>query len=323
MDKPLASISMDLDNQWTYMKIHGDPGWEKFPSYLDTFIPHALKVLQKQNLKITFFVVGQDAALDKNKDYLRSIVKHGHEIGNHSFHHESWLHSYSRKKIESEILLAEEYIQSVTQQKTIGYRGPGFSWHPQVFSVLKDRGYLYDASILPTYIGPIARAYYFWTSSLSKEERQIRRGLFGGFRNGFRSVKPYFWDLGNNEKLLEIPVTTMPILKTPFHLSYLVFLAGISEVLMNNYLSLAIRLCQLTKTQPSFLLHPLDLIGGDQVPELKFFPGMNMCSNRKIEIFTKVINKLKSHFELVNMSTHAREITLSSSLDRINLNVGS
>ena len=51
-----ASLSLDLDNQWSYMKIHGDEGWEKFPSYLDTFIPHVLKVLDELGNKITFFI---------------------------------------------------------------------------------------------------------------------------------------------------------------------------------------------------------------------------------------------------------------------------
>ena len=26
--KPIASLSLDLDNQWSYRKIHGDRGWE-------------------------------------------------------------------------------------------------------------------------------------------------------------------------------------------------------------------------------------------------------------------------------------------------------
>jgi peptidoglycan/xylan/chitin deacetylase (PgdA/CDA1 family) len=58
-DKPLASISLDLDNKWSYMKSHGDPGWKKFPSYFDIFIPRVLEVLDSWNLKITFFIVGQ------------------------------------------------------------------------------------------------------------------------------------------------------------------------------------------------------------------------------------------------------------------------
>ena len=48
--KPLASISLDLDNLWSYMKTHGDPGWESFPSYLDTFIPLVLDLLDELDL---------------------------------------------------------------------------------------------------------------------------------------------------------------------------------------------------------------------------------------------------------------------------------
>lgn len=40
-NKPLASLSFDLDNQWSYMKTHGDPGWDTFPSYLDLVVPRS------------------------------------------------------------------------------------------------------------------------------------------------------------------------------------------------------------------------------------------------------------------------------------------
>ena len=93
--QPIASLSLDLDNQWSYMKIHGDAGWEEFPSYLNIMVPRALDLLETHNLTITFFIVGQDAALEKNQGAIRSIAAAGHEIGNHSFHHESWLHLYS------------------------------------------------------------------------------------------------------------------------------------------------------------------------------------------------------------------------------------
>ena len=63
--KPIASLSLDADNQWSYMKIHGDDGWESFPSYLDVLAPRALDVLARHQLRITFFVVGQDAALPR------------------------------------------------------------------------------------------------------------------------------------------------------------------------------------------------------------------------------------------------------------------
>ena len=49
-----ASISLDLDNQWAYMKVHGDKGWDDYPSYFDKFLPHGQKMLDKFGLKITF-----------------------------------------------------------------------------------------------------------------------------------------------------------------------------------------------------------------------------------------------------------------------------
>ena len=191
--KPIASLSLDLDNQWSYMKIHGDAGWESFPSYLDVVVPRVLAFLQERNLRITFFVVGQDAALEKNQSAIRAIATAGHEIGNHSFKHESWLHLYSEPEIEAEITQAEEILKQVTGQQTIGFRGPGYSCSAAVLRVLARRGYQYDASTFPTFLGPLARAYYFMTTKLSKAEKEKRKALFGSFKDGFQPLKPYRW----------------------------------------------------------------------------------------------------------------------------------
>ena len=211
--KPIASISLDLDNQWSYMKIHGDEGWDQYPSYFDIFIPHVLNVLDDLDLKITFFIVGKDTESEENRKYLRMITERGHEVGNHSYHHESWLQTYSYEKIEAEIINAEKAIEDATGEKPIGFRGPGFSWSTDLLKVLESRGYKYDASTLPTFLGPLARAYYFAKSDLSKEEKRARKELFGKFSEGFRKLKPYKWDLGEGKTLMEIPVTTMPIFK--------------------------------------------------------------------------------------------------------------
>jgi len=69
-------------------------------------------------------------------------------------------------------------------------------------------------------------------------------------------------------------------------------------------LNTAIRLCKISKTPVSFLLHPLDLIGGDQISELAFFPGMNVSSSKKVTIFKNVVGVLQKHYEVVNMNMH-------------------
>jgi peptidoglycan/xylan/chitin deacetylase (PgdA/CDA1 family) len=85
-----ASLSLDLDNKWSYMKTHGDAAWQGFPSYLPLLVPRVLDILDTLGLQITFFIVGQDAALPENAEVLSEISRRGHEIANHSHHHEPW-----------------------------------------------------------------------------------------------------------------------------------------------------------------------------------------------------------------------------------------
>ena len=304
--KPIASLSLDLDNQWSYMKTHGDAGWESFPTYLNIVVPRVLEFLAERNIKITFFIVGQDAALEKNHAALGSITKAGHEIGNHSFKHEPWLHLYSEEDVDRELAIAEEHIEIATGSRPIGFRGPGFSLSATVLRVLARRGYQYDASTFPTFLGPLARAYYFATSKLSPEEMEKRKGLFGKFQEGFRPLKPYQWKLMGN--LIEIPVTTMPIFKIPIHVSYLLYLGVFSQTLALWYFQFAIALCRLMRVQPSLLLHPLDFMGGEDVPELAFFPAMNQPSYKKVALVGKILQILSKYYAIAPMSVHAEAI---------------
>lgn len=307
MNKPLASLSLDLDNKWSYMKTHGDAGWEAFPSYLDIVVPRVLELLERRNLKITFFVVGQDAALEQNRAALQSIADAGHEVGNHSFHHEPWLHLYSPEQIAEELTNAEEAIAAATGVRPTGFRGPGFSFSPDVLAELARRGYDYDASTFPTFLGPIARLYYFFTSSLSREEMADRKQLFGKFSEGFRSLKPYVWR-EFSRPLIEIPVTTMPILKLPIHVSYLLYLGQYSPALAAFYFRLALTLCRVMRVEPSILLHPLDFLGCDDVSELSFFPAMGLPAARKLAIAERAIDQLAASYEIVTMEQHAAAI---------------
>jgi hypothetical protein len=306
--KPISSLSMDLDNQWSYMKTHGDAGWENYPSYLDILIPYTMDLLDKLGFRITFFIVGRDAAEEKNRKSLSMITRRGHEVGNHSFEHEPWLHRYSAADVYNDIHQADVLIRKATGQVPVGFRGPGFSCSTDALEALADHGYLFDASSLPTFIGPLARMYYFWTSSFSREERKQRDMLFGRVADGFRPLRPHPLNLPSGRKILEIPVTTIPILRTPFHLSYLVYLNRFSSTLMTAYLETAVTLCRLTGTEPSFLLHPLDLLGGDQVPELRFFPGMDVSASEKRIVFEAVLRRLGRTFRIVSMSEHGRAI---------------
>lgn len=299
-----ASLSLDLDDEWSYRKTRGDATWSEYPSYISTIVPRALDMLQRRSLRITWFLVGQDAEFERNHAALRSIAERGHEIGNHSFHHEPWLHLYDEAALDAEIGRAEEAILAATGSRPVGFRGPGYSITQNVVDVLVRRGYRYDASTLPTFIGPLARAYYFATSGLRGKERTQRDALFGSVKDGLRPLHPYSWASAGGS-LVEIPVTTMPLLRIPIHVSYLLFLAERAPALVMPYLETALGLCALTKTAPSLLLHPLDFLGGDEVPALAFFPAMSLSSERKQRWVEQVLDRFEARYTFGTVGEHA------------------
>jgi peptidoglycan/xylan/chitin deacetylase (PgdA/CDA1 family) len=305
----IASVSLDLDNLWSYMKTHGDAGWEALPSYLDVVVPRVLDFLNQRNLSITFFIVGLDADQPAHQKVLRSIVEAGHEVGNHSYHHEPWLHLYSQEAINDELARTEDAIEAATGVRPNGFRGPGFSFSPTLLRILKQRGYLYDASTFPTFLGPLARAYYFATSTgLTEAERRQRAKLFGTFSEGLRPLSPYRWqtDAGS---LLEIPVTTMPLFKVPFHASYLLYLACYCRWLAKCYFRWSVRMCRWTGTELSLLLHPLDFLGCDDTRRLDFFPAMSTSSKDKLALMHSFFDTLTDSFTLLPMGQHAEVIS--------------
>lgn len=311
--KPIASLSLDLDNEWSYLKTHGDPGWEALPSYLDIVVPRVLEILARRGLRITFFIVGQDAALEKNAKALRMIADAGHEIGNHSQRHEPWLHLYSEEELERELAESEAHIEAATGVRPDAFRGPGFSVSETTLRVLKRRGYRYDASTFPTFLGPLARAYYFMTSKLGPEEKRKRAKLFGSVSDGLRPLKPYRWKLPEGD-LLEMPVTTLPVLRVPIHLSYVLYLGTFSPWLARTYFGVALRLCRATGVEPSILLHPLDFLSGSDVPSLAFFPAMGMTVVRKLERTEHCLAQLQELFEVHSLGAHVRAVSARDGL---------
>jgi hypothetical protein len=305
MSEAIASVSLDLDNLWSYQRTHGDPEWERRGSYLPALMPMLLDLLDEAACRITFFIVGADAAIPENAPWLRMITARGHEVGNHSFQHEVWLRRYAQQELVTDVVAAENAIFAATGERPLGFRGPGFGWSAELLEVLAERGYLYDASTLPTYLGPLARAYFLATARLSPEERHRRRELFGSFRDGLRPIGAYRWRLSSGRRLLEIPVTTVPIIKTPFHMSYLIYLSRFSRKLMQGYLHGALRACRAAGVTPSFLLHPLDVLGAGEAPQLMFFPGMDVPVSQKHRIVREALAVMRQYFTLVPMSTHA------------------
>ena len=304
MKRPIASLSLDLDDAWSYLKTRGDPGWEALPSFLPIVVPRFLDVLKRHGLRITVFVVGQDAVLERNGALLNSIVDAGHEIGCHSFRHEPWLHRYSRAELESELSRATAAIEAATGIRPSGFRGPGYSLSRDTLEALAALGYRYDCTTLPTFIGPFARWYYFRTAGIGRRDRTEREALFGKFSDGLRPLRPYVWNLGS-QSIVEIPVTTFPLFRTPIHFSYVLYIAQIASQLAPLYFKAALRACRLAGIAPSLLLHPLDFLCADDVPALAFFPAMRLSLERKLAVVDRALSALTGAFDVIPVGEHA------------------
>lgn len=80
-----------------------------------------LEILKKNNIKATFFWVGQ--ALKDNPQIGKQVVAEGHTIGNHTWHH--WYHHLDASTAAREIEDTAELIYKTTGVRTSLFRPPG------------------------------------------------------------------------------------------------------------------------------------------------------------------------------------------------------
>jgi hypothetical protein len=304
--RPLLSVSLDADNLWSYMKTHGDAGWQAYPTYLGKLADVALARLAKHSLKITFFIVGQDAALPRNRAALAAIAAAGHDVGNHSFRHEPWLHEYSPDEVFEEIRSAEEAIEAATGVRTKGFRGPA-SASPATC-----------CRSSPTVATPTTRAPSRPSSGRSPASTTSARratcrprsaaaaaSCSARSRDGLRPLHPYVWTLRGGE-LLEIP--SRPRRSRASRCTSPTSCTSPSAARRSRAPTSARRSAPVAPLRgravaPAALAH---FLGGDDVAELAFFPGMRMPAARKLAVFDWLIEHLHERFELVSLDHHAR-----------------
>ena len=80
-----------------------------------------LETLKNQEVKITFFMVGD--WVEKNEDAVKKIYEAGHEIGNHSYNHPH-VNNLSLDKNKEQIQKCSDIVKNITGEGTRLYRGP-------------------------------------------------------------------------------------------------------------------------------------------------------------------------------------------------------
>lgn len=101
-------------------------------------IDQILEVLKQNNVKITFFLVGD--WIDKFPEAVKKIYEDGHEIASHSNTHPHVNNLTYEENIE-EIEKSNEKIEKITGQRTQIYRAPYGEYNNTVIQAAQDKGY--------------------------------------------------------------------------------------------------------------------------------------------------------------------------------------
>jgi hypothetical protein len=304
---PLATLSLDLDDAWAYLRTRGDRDWADARSVLPLTVERLLPVLSGLRLRITVFVVGRDAQGRAGQEAIRALAAAGHEIASHSQLHRAELAALPAGAIEEDLREAADAIEAITGLRPTGFRCPSFGSSPALLRTLVEGGYAYDASVLPTSLSPLLKVYYRARMRTGTPD-QPQQHLFGRASNALLPLRPFRWRV-DGEGLLELPVSTMPMLRTPMHMSYLQALGAISSSVADGYFRMALRMLRARGVPPSFLLHPTDLLDARDAPRLAFFPGMARPWDQKLEQLRAALSSLAESFEVVPLGAAARRMT--------------
>lgn len=102
-------------------------------------IDSILETLEKNNVKITFFMVGE--WIDKYQEAAKKIYEAGHEIANHSDTHKH-VNNLCYEENVKEIKKANEKIKNITGKENILYRAPYGEYNNTVIKAAKENGYI-------------------------------------------------------------------------------------------------------------------------------------------------------------------------------------
>lgn len=159
--------------------------WNVYERRLQNNMSIIFELLQKHNLKATFFCLGW---IGRNyPDIIKKIHLNGHEIANHSDMHQMAF-QLNPEEFEKDLNNSNDILQDLTGQKIITYRAPAFSISESnkwALEILCDHGIEIDCSIFPT------------------------KRDYGGFEN-FKSAKPCIVQFGN-KSILEFPINLYKI----------------------------------------------------------------------------------------------------------------
>ena len=141
-DLETLSLSNDIMNDYEDIIIKSGNDDEKIIALTfddgpdKDFTPQVLDILKKNNVKATFFVVGEN--VECNQEILKRQYKEGHEIGNHTFTHIN-VSKKGYDDIYKEIDNTQELVKKIIGEEPKLFRPPYRAISKAMCSIVKEK----------------------------------------------------------------------------------------------------------------------------------------------------------------------------------------
>lgn len=104
----------------------------------EEYLPEMLRVLEEENIHITFFIGGTWAK--ENPELLKDIYSRGHELGNHSYNHPH-VNQLNKEENQKQITQTADLIEEICNYKTTLYAPPYGEYNHTVLQAAQELDY--------------------------------------------------------------------------------------------------------------------------------------------------------------------------------------
>jgi polysaccharide deacetylase family protein (PEP-CTERM system associated) len=233
MKRPVTGhfFSIDVEEHFqvnAFERLLSREEWDSQPSRVEANTDRLLDLLARHGATATCFTLGWVA--ERYPELIRRIAAGGHELASHTWWHRKVATS-SPAEFREEVRRSRSVLEDLSGTPVVGFRAPSFSILPGTewaFDVLLEEGYRYDSSLFP-----VRRPGYGYPAAPSH---------------------PYVITRAAG-RLLEIPMTTLPILGIRFPAAGGAYLRHFSRGLIER----AFEGCERKGSPGMFYVHPWEI----------------------------------------------------------------
>jgi hypothetical protein len=255
-------MSVDVDS-WSsllrFYSIDHDPDEASRQVRDEAGVRKLLNLFEEHRIESTFFVPGEMA--QSHPETIRTITDRGHEVACHGLYHGRNECLLAKRVQQDQIERAAKVIKSVTGKQPAGFRAPCLRANRATLEILNKMGFLYDSSFLPMFIP----GYYGSLSLRSKPYYPFSKGCDG---------------------LLEIPISTNPIIPIPLSASWM-------RNMGLRWVKFGIRMLFDMKSSVMLYVHPRDVLNLPSIPGIPWHLYRN-TGNECLNMLDELLRFVKS-----------------------------